>query len=92
MCSILSACPEGTSSILVVARDYCNRWQVQEALGRLRRHFATFDAAMDFARHAPAPFVGASVAISSKPADVSTENARETVVTPPRCDSRFPAR
>ncbi len=68
MCSILSAYHEDSTSILVVARDHHDRWQVQEAMGRLHRHFATFDAALNFASHAPAPFVGASVAISSKPA------------------------
>lgn len=92
MCSILSACQEGAASILVVGKDHRNRWRVQEASGRLQGNFATFDAALNFARHAPEPFAGASVAISSKPANVSTENAREIAFTPPRCDSQCPAR
>lgn len=69
MCLIVSPCDDGTSSILVVGKDHRNRWQVQEASGRLQGHFASFDAALKFARHAPEPFAGASVAISSKPAD-----------------------
>lgn len=92
MCLIVSPCGDGTSSILVVGKDHRNRWQVQEASGRLQGHFASFDAALNFARHAPEPFAGASVAISSKPAGVSTENAREIAFTPPRCDSQCPAR
>lgn len=68
MCSILSAGPEGPASILVVAKDTAGRWLVQEGLGRLRRHFASLEAALSFANHAPPPFAGAAVAISCAPA------------------------
>lgn len=72
MAVISSIDQDGPGSILVVARDRSNRWLVQEALGRLSRRFASFDAALRFAQHAPAPFAGASVAISSKPGCMST--------------------
>lgn len=68
MCLISSAKPEGQASILVIARDAAGRWLVQEGLGRLRRRFATLEAAVSFATHAPPPFAGASIAVSCGPA------------------------
>lgn len=67
MYSISSAGPEGPASILVVAKDAAGRWLVQEALGRLCRHFASLEAALSFADHAPPPFAGAAIAISCRP-------------------------
>lgn len=67
MYSYSSAAPQGSASILVVAKDTAGRWLVQEALGRLRLHFASLDAALRFADEAPPPFAGATVAISCGP-------------------------
>lgn len=68
MQSISFVGPEGPASILIVAKDTAGRWLVQEGLGRLRRHFASLEAALSFADRAPYPFTGATVAISCGPA------------------------
>lgn len=75
MSAIFTAKPVGAASILVVAKDVTGNWLVQEALGRLIQHFASFEAALDFACHAPSPFADAAVAISCA-SRMGNENGR----------------
>jgi hypothetical protein len=58
---------EASTSILIVAKDIGGRWLVQEGLGRMRRRFASLEAAVRFALRGRHAFSGAAVAISCGP-------------------------
>ena len=67
MNALTPALPEQSSSILVVGKDVTGEWSVQEGLDFSRRHFASFDAAMTFARAERQSHPDATIAVSCAP-------------------------